>query len=90
MITLNKTSEASFKDCISQLLLQQGNDIACIIYDEYMYFCGAAAKEFSIPSVIFSTQSAANYVSRCVISKLNAEKFLLDMEGNQNKLNNQS
>ncbi|OAP06787.1 hypothetical protein AXX17_AT3G40490 [Arabidopsis thaliana] len=63
MLTLNKTSEASFKDSISLLLLQQGNDIACIIFDEYMYFCGAAAKEFNLPSVIFSTQSAANYVS---------------------------
>ncbi|CAA0384693.1 unnamed protein product [Arabidopsis thaliana] len=64
MITLNKTSEASFKDCIN----------------EYMYFCGAAANKFNLPSVIFSTESAANYVSRCVISKLNADKFLLDME----------
>ncbi|EOA24064.1 hypothetical protein CARUB_v10017284mg [Capsella rubella] len=63
MIMLNKTSEASFKDYIAQLLLQQGNDISCIIYDEYMYFSGAAAKEFNLPSVIFSTQCATNYVS---------------------------
>ncbi|KAG7627559.1 UDP-glycosyltransferase 76E6 [Arabidopsis thaliana] len=80
LFELNKTSEESFKDCIRQLLLQQGNDIACIIYDEYMYFCGAAAKEFNLPSVIFSTQSATNQVSRCVLSKLSAEKFLVDME----------
>ncbi|XP_010503287.1 PREDICTED: UDP-glycosyltransferase 76E6-like [Camelina sativa] len=80
MIKLNKTSEASFKDCIAQLLLQQGNDIACIIYDEFMYFCGAAAKEFILPSVIFSTESATNYVSRCVLSKLNAGNFSVDME----------
>ncbi|EFH53758.1 UDP-glucoronosyl/UDP-glucosyl transferase family protein [Arabidopsis lyrata subsp. lyrata] len=63
MIKLNKTSEASFKDCISQLLQQQGNDIACIIYDEFMYFCGAAAKEFKLPSVIFNSTSATNQVS---------------------------
>ncbi|EFH53763.1 predicted protein [Arabidopsis lyrata subsp. lyrata] len=80
LIELNKTSEASFKDCIAQLLLQQGNDIACIIYDEFMYFSGAAAKEFKIPSFIFSTSSAINQVSRCVLSKLSAEKFLVDME----------
>ncbi|CAL9247411.1 unnamed protein product [Arabidopsis halleri] len=80
MIKLNKTSEASFKDCINQLLLQQGNDIACIIYDEFMYFCGAAAKEFKLPSVIFNTTSATNQVSRYVVGKLNAEKFLVDME----------
>lgn len=27
----NKMSEANFKTCIGQLLVQQGNDIACII-----------------------------------------------------------
>ncbi|KAL1188024.1 UDP-glycosyltransferase 76E6 [Cardamine amara subsp. amara] len=80
LLEFNKKSQAGFKDCISQLLLQQGNDIACIIYDEFMYFCEAAAKEFKLPSVIFSTTSAANQVSRCVLSKLNAGKFLIDME----------
>ncbi|KAL1220246.1 UDP-glycosyltransferase 76E6 [Cardamine amara subsp. amara] len=81
LIKLNKTSEANFKDCIAQLLLQQSNEnIVCIIYDEFMYFCGVAAKEFKIPSVIFSTSSATNQVSRCVLSKLNAEKFLFDMK----------
>lgn len=80
---LNKTIEASFKDCISQLLLQHDNDIACIIYDELMYFSEAAAKEFKLPSVIFSTVSATSRVCGCVLSKLNAEKFLMDMEGKQ-------
>ncbi|XP_019085511.1 PREDICTED: UDP-glycosyltransferase 76E6-like [Camelina sativa] len=78
---LNKTTEASFKDFIAQLLLQQGNDIACIIYDEFMYFCAAAAKEFNLPSVIFSANSATYYASRCLLSEINAEKFLDDMEG---------
>ncbi|CAH8267668.1 unnamed protein product [Arabidopsis lyrata] len=80
VLKINKTSEASFKDCIRQLLRQQGNDIACIIYDEFMYFCGAAATELKLPNVILCTQSATNHVSRCVYSKLNAEKFLVDME----------
>ncbi|XP_018438923.1 UDP-glycosyltransferase 76E5 isoform X2 [Raphanus sativus] len=77
---LNKTIEASFKDCISQLLQQHDNDVACIIYDELMYFSEAAAKEFKLPSVIFSTVSATSRVCGCVLSKLNAEKFLIDME----------
>ncbi|CAH8267673.1 unnamed protein product [Arabidopsis lyrata] len=80
LMKLNKTSEASFKECISQLLMQQGNDIACIIYDKLMYFCQAAAKEFKLPSVIFSTSSATIQVCYCVLSKLNAEKFLIDMK----------
>ncbi|CAN6900707.1 unnamed protein product [Brassica oleracea var. botrytis] len=80
MMMLNKTSEASFKDCIGQLLLQHGNDIDCIIYDEFMYFCGYVAQECKLPSVIFSTQSATNHVSRCVFSKLDLDKFLIDMK----------
>ncbi|KAG7627560.1 UDP-glycosyltransferase 76E4 [Arabidopsis thaliana] len=80
LMNLNKTSEASFKECISQLSMQQGNDIACIIYDKLMYFCEAAAKEFKIPSVIFSTSSATIQVCYCVLSELNAEKFLIDMK----------
>nr|AAO63438.1 At3g46690 [Arabidopsis thaliana]BAC41861.1 putative glucuronosyl transferase [Arabidopsis thaliana] len=80
LMNLNKTSEASFKECISQLSMQQGNDIACIIYDKLMYFCEAAAKEFKIPSVIFSTSSATIQVCYCVLSELSAEKFLIDMK----------
>ncbi|ESQ37305.1 hypothetical protein EUTSA_v10002935mg [Eutrema salsugineum] len=38
----------------NRFLLQQGNDIACIIYDDLMYFCGAAAKEFKLSSIIFA------------------------------------
>ncbi|CAN8254962.1 unnamed protein product [Cochlearia groenlandica] len=80
ILKLNKTSEASFKECIAQLLLQQGNDIACIIYHELMYFFEAATREFNLSSVIFSTASAINHVCCSVLSKLNAGKFLIDME----------
>uniref|UniRef100_A0A1J3D8Y3 UDP-glycosyltransferase 76E5 n=1 Tax=Noccaea caerulescens TaxID=107243 RepID=A0A1J3D8Y3_NOCCA len=76
---LNKTSEESFKECIAQLLMQQGNDISCIIYDELMYFSEAAAKEFKLPSIRFSTVSATNHVCGCVLGKVNAEKFLVDI-----------
>ncbi|VYS59563.1 unnamed protein product [Arabidopsis thaliana] len=80
LMNLNKTSKESFRECIHKLLMQQGNDIACIIYDKLMYFCEAAAKEFKIPSVIFSTSSATIQVCYCVLSELNAEKFLIDMK----------
>ncbi|KAL1220243.1 UDP-glycosyltransferase 76E5 [Cardamine amara subsp. amara] len=88
LIKLNETSEANFKNCIAQLLLQQGNDIACIIYDDLMYFSEAAAKEFKLPSIIFSTTSVTHKVCCCVLSKLNASKFLIDMEDHelQNKV----
>ncbi|CAF2085557.1 unnamed protein product [Brassica napus] len=61
LMKLNKNSEARFKDCVAELLLENGNDFACIIYDELMYFSEAAAKEFKIPSVILSTASATNH-----------------------------
>ncbi|CAN6984629.1 unnamed protein product [Brassica oleracea var. botrytis] len=61
LMKLNNNSEARFKDCVAELLLENGNDFACIIYDELMYFSEAAAKEFKIPSVILSTASATNH-----------------------------
>ncbi|CAH8337354.1 unnamed protein product [Eruca vesicaria subsp. sativa] len=45
-----------------------------------MYSCEAAAREFKIPCVIFTTTSATSYVSRCVLNKLNTEKFFSDIE----------
>ncbi|CAA7013142.1 unnamed protein product [Microthlaspi erraticum] len=83
MMTLNKTSEASFKDCIGHLMVQHGNDISCIIYDEFMYFSEAAAKEFKLPSVVFNTSSATNQACRTFLSKVNAEKFLANMEDHE-------
>ncbi|CAA7013139.1 unnamed protein product [Microthlaspi erraticum] len=83
LLKLNKTSKASFKDCIGHLMVQHGNDIACIIYDEFMYFSEAAAKEFKLPSVVINTSSATNQACRTFLSKVNAEKFLANMEDPQ-------
>ncbi|XP_019092967.1 PREDICTED: UDP-glycosyltransferase 76E2-like [Camelina sativa] len=81
MLKINQVCEESFKHCLSQLLQEQGDDdIACIVYDEYMYFSQAAAMTFQIPSVVFSTTSATAFVCRSVLSKVNAESFLLDMK----------
>jgi len=86
LFKLNQICEASFKQCIGQLLQEQGNDIACVVYDEYMYFSQAAVKEFQLPSVLFSTTSATAFVCRSVLSRVNAESFLLDMKGTQDFL----
>ncbi|KAL0713675.1 hypothetical protein Bca4012_020653 [Brassica carinata] len=68
-LKLNKECHAGFKECLSQLLLQESNDISCVIYDEFLYFAEAAAKEFNIPSVIFSTTSATAFRCRSVFDK---------------------
>ncbi|CAF1698379.1 unnamed protein product [Brassica napus] len=82
LIKLNQICEASFKHCFGQLLQEQvsRDDIACVIYDEYMYFSAAAFKEFQLPSVIFSTTNATAFVCRSALSKFNADKFLIDMK----------
>ncbi|KAG7538572.1 UDP-glucuronosyl/UDP-glucosyltransferase [Arabidopsis suecica] len=78
MLKLNQVCEASFKHCLSQLLQEQGDDdIACVIYDEYMYFSQSAAMEFQLPSTALS---ATAFVCRSVLSKVNAESFLIDMK----------
>ncbi|ESQ42397.1 hypothetical protein EUTSA_v10013505mg [Eutrema salsugineum] len=82
MTKLNQICEASFKHCLGQILQEQGNqdDIACVVYDEYMYFSKTAAKEFQLPSVVFSTTNATAFVCRSVLAKVNEERFLIDMK----------
>ncbi|XP_056861119.1 UDP-glycosyltransferase 76E2 [Raphanus sativus] len=82
LMKLNQICEASFKHCFAQLLQEQvsRDDIACVIYDEYMYFSAAAFKEFQLPSVIFSTTNATAFVCRSVFAKVNVDKFLIDMK----------
>lgn len=69
-LKLNKECQPGFKECLSQLLLQHSNEISCVIYDEFLYFAEAAAKEFNIPSVIFSTTSATAFRCRSVFDKI--------------------
>lgn len=90
LLKLNKECQASFKDCLSHLLLQHSSDISCvIIYDEFMYFAKAVAKEFKLPNVIFSTTNATTFVCRSVFEKLDANNVLSplkDSEGKENEL----
>ncbi|XP_010514994.1 PREDICTED: LOW QUALITY PROTEIN: UDP-glycosyltransferase 76E11-like [Camelina sativa] len=86
---LNKECEVSFKECLSQFLLQQSNEISCVIYDEFMYFAEAAAKEFKLPNVILSTTSATAFVCRSVFDKLYEKNVLAPLDepkGKENEL----
>ncbi|CAF2136975.1 unnamed protein product [Brassica rapa] len=82
LMKLNQICEATFKQCLGQLLKEQGDhdEVVCVVYDEYMHFSKAAAMEFQIPSVVFSTTSATAFLCRSVLAKVNAEKFLIDMK----------
>ncbi|KAF8100250.1 hypothetical protein N665_0228s0005 [Sinapis alba] len=80
---LNKECQVSFRDCLGQLLVQQSNEIPCFIYDEFMYFAEAAAKEFNLPNV---TTSATAFVCRSVFEKLYAENSLVPFSENSSLL----
>ncbi|XP_010426366.1 PREDICTED: UDP-glycosyltransferase 76E12-like [Camelina sativa] len=80
MLKLKKECQVSLKACLGQLLLQKSNEISCVIYDESMYFAEAAAKEFNLPNVIFSTTSATAFKCRSVFEKLYANNVLAPLK----------
>ncbi|XP_017983508.1 PREDICTED: UDP-glucose iridoid glucosyltransferase [Theobroma cacao] len=75
---LNVNCQAPFQECLVRVVEQQDEqeEIACIIYDELMYFSEAAAKFVKLPSIIFRTTSASTYISRSGILQLKAEGIL--------------
>ncbi|KAE8725010.1 UDP-glucuronosyltransferase, putative isoform 2 [Hibiscus syriacus] len=50
--------------------------IACVIYDECMYFSEAVAQHVKLPSIVLRTTSASTYISRNAIVRFEAEGFL--------------
>ncbi|KAE8039155.1 hypothetical protein FH972_011593 [Carpinus fangiana] len=48
-------------------------DIACIIYDEFMYFSEAVANSLKLPSIILTTMSAATFLARSALLQFMAE-----------------
>ncbi|XVF19980.1 hypothetical protein REPUB_Repub11eG0158200 [Reevesia pubescens] len=75
---LNVNCQVPFQECLVKMVEQQveNEEIACIIYDEFMYFSEAAAKHMKLPSIILSTASASTYISRNAIPKLKADGIL--------------
>ncbi|EEF41878.1 UDP-glucuronosyltransferase, putative [Ricinus communis] len=54
------------------MIVRQDSDdeIACIIYDELMYFSEAVASQMKLPSMILRTISAATFISRVVLLQI--------------------
>ncbi|KAE8039178.1 hypothetical protein FH972_011616 [Carpinus fangiana] len=75
---LNAKCKARFPECLAELMRQLGSDdrIACIIYDEFMYFSEEMAKHLKLPSIILRTTSASNFFARDALFKLKAEGHL--------------
>ncbi|KAE8039165.1 hypothetical protein FH972_011603 [Carpinus fangiana] len=71
-LQLNTNCKARFQECMAEVMRQQGLDdgIACIIYDDLMYFSEAAAKDLKLPSIILRTGCAANFLARIALTQL--------------------
>ncbi|XP_020875669.1 UDP-glycosyltransferase 76E7 isoform X2 [Arabidopsis lyrata subsp. lyrata] len=78
LIKLAKECYVSFKELLGQLLVNE--EIACVIYDEFMYFVEAAVEEFKLRNVILSTTSATAFVCRFVMCKLYAKDGLAQLK----------
>ncbi|KAB2073818.1 hypothetical protein ES319_A07G110700v1 [Gossypium barbadense] len=77
---LNLNCGVLFQECLAKMVQKQEVEnepsIACIIYDECMYFCDAVAKYVKLPSIVLRTTSASTYLSRNAILQLKAEGVL--------------
>lgn len=78
VLEINKNCRAPFLECLVQMMEQQKDHdkIACIIYDELMYFCDTAAATMKLPSITFYTMSAAMSIARLSVQKLKEEGYL--------------
>ncbi|XWS71636.1 hypothetical protein CRYUN_Cryun03dG0155100 [Craigia yunnanensis] len=76
---LNVNCQVPFQECLVKMVEQveeEKEEIAYIIYDEFMYFSEAAAKHVNLPSIILRTTCASTYISRSAILQLKAEGIL--------------
>ncbi|MBA0818189.1 hypothetical protein Gohar_021141 [Gossypium harknessii] len=77
---LNLNCGVPFQECLAKMVQKQEVEnepsIACIVYDECMYFCDAVAKYVKLPSIVLRTTSASTYLSRNAILQLKAEGVL--------------
>jgi len=75
VLQLNAKCKARFRECLAEVMRQQGSDdeIACIIYDEFMFFAEEMPKDLNLPSIILRTSSASNFLARTALIQLKAE-----------------
>jgi hypothetical protein len=68
---LNAVCKARFRECLAEV--GSDDEIACIIYDEFMYFSEETAKDLNLPSIILRTASASTFLTRTALFNLKAE-----------------
>ncbi|OMO91146.1 UDP-glucuronosyl/UDP-glucosyltransferase [Corchorus olitorius] len=80
---LNVTFQVPLLECLIRMV-QNHEDIACIIYDELMFISEAAAKHVNLPSIMLRTTSALTFISRAAIQPLKAQG-LLTLQGSMSE-----
>ncbi|GLU02296.1 hypothetical protein SLE2022_195500 [Rubroshorea leprosula] len=75
---INMNCQAPFLECLVRMTEQQKlhDEIACIIYDELMYFSDTAVARMKLPSITFCTTSAATFNARLDLLQLKEEGYL--------------
>ncbi|XP_050370085.1 UDP-glucose iridoid glucosyltransferase-like [Argentina anserina] len=76
--TINASCEASFEHCLTTQIMKQDPEkkIACIIYDEFMYFPAAAATHLNIRTFILRTTATANFLARSTVIELHSKGLI--------------
>jgi hypothetical protein len=79
--TLNIKCVSSLKETLVHYITKLANEnhgekIACIIYDGLFHFIDSMAKELNLPSIVFRTTSATNFLTYHVCAQLQSKGYL--------------
>lgn len=80
MQVMVKNCEGSFQEHMVQML-EKGEDVACVIYDNIMRFVDSVANRLEVPSIVLRTTAAAYMHSHVALFQL-AEEKRIPLPGN--------
>lgn len=75
MIAINANCEASFQEHMVGML-EAGEEVACVVYDNIMRFVDGVAGRLKLPTVVLRTNSAAFMYSHVAVFQLATDKCL--------------
>ncbi|XP_068311666.1 UDP-glucose iridoid glucosyltransferase-like [Pyrus communis] len=74
LLAINANCKVSFRQRLTQVMEQEPeNKITCVIYDDFMYFTEAVAKELNIPNIMLRTTSVTNFLARTALLHLHSK-----------------
>ncbi|WCJ20416.1 UDP-Glycosyltransferase superfamily protein [Euphorbia peplus] len=75
VLGLNERCASPLEECLIQMMEEKDchGEIACLIYDDFMYFSADVANRLPLPSIVFRTSSVVGFLARLVILRLNSQ-----------------